>query len=198
VNQSVLPKDSEELGDLLVSGDMSSQQVDEFIEQHGHYVGDCDEICQEIIDSFDDYPLVLLLEHNALSLTTEQSLLVHEKLDSHVVPEDQGTRANIASEKIGLSVGRGLFAYVASDLKDWLDEEFLESTYSEEEIQERVRRYLLDLAAFPECKIEILKDLVAAYHEPGNWRSGGSECDGEVETCESCQEMLSEASSKLK
>ena len=198
MNDSVLPVDSEELGELVVSGEMTSQQIDELIEEHGHYVAECDEICQEIIDAFDDYPLVLLLEHNVKKMTVEQCLLVHEKLEDHVVPEDQGTRANIAWEKIGLSVGRGLFDYVATDLKYWLDEESLDPTFGDEEIQERVRDYMHELAAFTECSENTLEKFVAAFHYPGNWRSGGPNCDGEVEACGSCQELLREAVARLK
>jgi hypothetical protein len=198
VTDGVLPADSEELGELIASGDMTIQQIDELIWEHGHPLAGCDEICQEIIDSFDEYPLVLLLEHNLNKMTIEQCLQVREKLEGHVEPDDQGTRANVASEKIALSVGRGLFAHVASDLKDWLDEEFLESTFSDEEIQERVTRYMLALAAFPDCSKDALAKFVAAYHYPGNWRSGGAECDDEVESCQSCQNMLAEAVAKLK
>jgi len=198
VTDSVLPTDSEELGELVVSGEMTSQQIDLFIEEHGHYFAECDEICREIIDSFDDYPLSLLLEHNVDKMSIDQCLLVREKLEDHIVPEDQGTRSNVASEKISLSIKRGLLAFVANDLENWLDEEFLEPTYTDEEIKEFVQLYILDLVAFPECNEATLEGFVAAYHYPGNWRPGGLNCDGEVEACDSCQELLSEAVAKLK
>ncbi len=198
VSDDVLPSDGEELGDLLVSGEMTSQQIDEFIDTHGHYVAGCDGICQEIIEAFDEYPLVLLLANNLQHLTTEQCLLVREKLEDHVAPEDQGTRANIASEKIELSVSRGLLAYVASDLKHWLDEEFLDPTFSDDEILVSVRRHLQTLAEFAECNEDALENFVSSYHYPGNWRSGGQNCDGELAQCETCQELLRQVTAKPK
>lgn len=200
MTDSVLPTDSEELGELVVSGEMASQQIDEFIEKHGHYAAECDEVCGEIYDSFDDYPLSLLLEHNVEKMTVQQCLLVHENLSEHISPEDQGTRANVASEKLELSVGRGLLAYVCEDLEEWMDEESLDRdrTFSGEEIQQRVKGYIFKLATFPECNEETLEKFVAAYHYPGNWESGGLNCDGEVEACDSCQDMLREAVAKLK
>lgn len=200
MTDGLLPTDSEELGELVVSGEMTGQQIDLFIEEHGHYFAECDEICREIIDTFDDYPLSLLLAHNVENMTFQQCLLVHEKLSEHITPEDQGARANVASEKLELSVGRGLLAFVSEDLKEWMDEESLDRdrTFSGEEIQERFKGYLLELTAFPGCNEETLEKFVAAYHYPGYWESGGLNCDGEVEACDSCQELLSEAVAKLK
>jgi len=198
VSESVLPSNSEELGDLVASSEMSSQQIDEFIDKHSHYVWECQGICGEIIDLFDEYPLQLLLEHNVKKMTNEQCELVHEQIGTHISPEDQGTRANVAGAKLKLSVGRGLFSFVAEDLEQWLDEEHLDKTFSDEEILESVRDYILELTSFDSCNEDTLESFISAYHNPGNWRDGGPNCDGDFEACDDCQEMLSEAVSKLK
>lgn len=198
MSESVLPVDSEELGDLVSSGEMTSQQIDEFIEKHAHYFSECDDICGEIIDLFDEYPLRLLLEHNVRIMTNEQCALVHEQLEDHIVPQDQGTRANVASAKLRLSVGRGLLGFVAEDLEQWLDEEHIDRTFSDEEILESVKGYLLELTAFDSCDEDTLQSFVSAYHNPGNWRDGGPDCDGEFEACDFCQDLLQEAVAKLK
>ncbi len=198
MSESVLPADSEELGDLVSSGEMTTQQINEFIEKHAHYVSECDDICGEIIDLFDEYPLQLLLEHNVKIMTNEQCALVHEQLEDHIVPQDQGTRANVASAKLRLSVGRGLFSFVAEDLEQWLDEEYIDKTFSDEEILQSVRDYIIELTSFDICDEDTLESFISAYHNPGNWRDGGPNCDGDFEACDDCQEMLSEAVSKLK
>lgn len=198
MSESVLPVDSEELGDLVSSGEMTSQQIDEFLEKHAHYVWECGGICREIIDLFDEYPLQLLLEHNVKKMTNEQCELVHEQIGTHISPEDQGTRANVAGAKLKLSVGRGLFSFVAEDLEQWLDEEHLDKTFSDEEILESVRDYILELTSFDSCNEDTLESFISSYHNPGNWRDGGPNCDGDFEACDDCQEMLSEALAKLK
>ena len=198
MSESVLPLGIEELGELVISGDMTSHQIDEFLENHSHYVFECDEICNEIFDSFDDYPLRLLIEHNFKKMTPEQCRRVHEELEDHISPQDQGTRANIASARLKLSVGRGLLGLVAEDLARWLDEESIAKDFSDEEIMEDVRKYLFELTSFDECNEETLEEFVTAYHEPGDWREGGLNCDGDFETCDFCQNMLQEAVAKVK
>jgi hypothetical protein len=193
-----LPSDAEALGNLIESGDMTVEQIDLLIEKHSHYVYECEDACPEIIDSFDEYPLRLLLEHNTGKMTLKQCELVHEMLYDHILPQDQGTSANVAKLKLELAVGRGLLGYVAGDLAEWLDEESIDKTFSDEEILEGVQGYLLQLTAFDDCNESRLESFLTAYHEPGNWREGGLNCEGEFESCESCQQMLRLAVSKLK
>jgi hypothetical protein len=198
MSEVALPNDSEELGNLIESGEMGEDQVDALIEQHSHCVHDCEDICMEIWEAFDSQPLILLLEHNTDRLTIEQSELVYEKLEDHILPEDQGTRANVWSSRIRLAVDRGLIAKAKTDLGEWLDIEFLEGSFSEQEMQDSVRDYVLKLADFEKCQKVDLEDFIAAYHNPGFWRSGGLNCEDEVETCDSCQEILNQAIAKLK
>jgi hypothetical protein len=193
-----LPTDWEELGNLIESGEMTTEQVDGLVEQHGHCVHDCDEVCMEIWEAFDSQPLILLLEHNMDRLTIEQCEGVYQRLEDHILPEDQGTRANVWSAKLRLAVDRGLIANAKEDLGEWLDSEFLEGTFTEQEIQDSVRDYALKLAGFENCEKVDLEAFIAAYHNPGFWRSGGLNCEGEVESCDSCQEILQGAMAKLK
>lgn len=193
----VLPADSEELGELVCSGEMSETQIDLFIDSHGHWVHDCDTCCA-ILESFEEWPLELLLEHNVSRMTSAQCELVHEKLDGHFELSDQGTRANLAAEKLRLSVGKGLLGFVCEDLSNWLDEEFLDKTFSSEEILESVQSYISELVQFENCDESTLEGFVSTYHNPGFWREGGLGCEGEFEACASCQEMFKEAVAKLK
>lgn len=195
--ESVLPADSEELGELVCSGEMTEKQIDMFIEAHGHWAHDCDTCCA-IVENFEEWPLRLLLEHNVSTMTTGQCEIVHEKLDGHFDVSDQGTRANLAADRLRLSVGKGLLGFVREDLSTWLDEEFLDKTFSSEEILESVQDYLNQLVNFEACDEGLLESFVSAYHNPGDWREGGLGCEGEFEACASCQEMLKEAVAKLK
>jgi hypothetical protein len=195
--ESVLPTDIEELGELVCSGEMTEKQIDEYIESHGHWAHDC-ETCGQILENFEDWPLVLLLEHNVSRMTQDQCELVHEKLDGHFDVSDQGTRANLAAARLRLAVGKGLLGFVREDLSTWLDEEFLDKTFSSEEILESVQDYLNELVNFEACDEGLLESFVSTYHNPGDWREGGVGCEGDFEACDSCQDMLNDAVAKLK
>lgn len=197
MTESVLPTDIEELGELVSSGEMTESQIDEFIAAHGHWAPDC-ETCCEILESFEEWPLELLLEHNVERMTQGQCELVHEKLEDHFEQSDQGTRARVAFTKIDLAVDRGLLGYVTDDLERWLDEEHLDKTFADEEILEMVRYRSLQLTKYEGCDESLLESFVSTYHKPGFWRPGGLNCEGEFEACASCQEMFKEAVAKLK
>ena len=192
-----LPNDSQELGNLIKSGQMTKDQVDDLIEQHGHYVHECKDVCDAILEAFANPPLILLLEHNTDRLTIEQSELVYEKLEKHISPMDQGSLANVWDARIRLSVDRGLLEKAKTSLIQWLDNEFLDGTFSEQEIQESVFQLALKLADFEDCQRADLEAFIAAYHNPGEWRQGGLNCEDEVENCDPCQEVLRLAIAKL-
>jgi hypothetical protein len=192
-----LPTDSEELGNLIESGLMTKDLIDALIEQHGHCVRECEAVCSAICEAFTYPPLILLLEHNTDRLTIEQSELVYEKLEKHISPMDQGALANVWDARIRLAVGRGLVEKAKTGLIVWLDNEFLDGTFSEQEIQDSVFQFALRLADFEHCQRADLEAFIAAYHNPGEWRQGGLNCEDEVETCDPCQELLRLAIAKL-
>lgn len=192
-----LPTGWEELGDLIVSGEMTTEQCGLLIEQHGHSVHECEEVCMQIWEAWQSRPLNLLLEYDYQKLSNEQCIEIYDKLEEHMQPEDQGTRANMWSDRISLAVARGLIAKARYDLADWLDSEFIEGSFSGEELQERVKEYALKLATFPDCDLEDIEGFMKKYHEPGDWNDGGAECDGEFDVCEFCQSVIAEAKALL-
>jgi hypothetical protein len=195
---STLPTGWEELGDLIASGDMTTEQCGLLIEQHGHSVHDCQDVCIQIWEAWEVRPLNLLLSHNLKKLTSEQASEVYDKLEVHMQPEDRGTRANMWSDRIALAVDAGLITKARFDLAEWLDCEYLEGTFSAEELRDTVKSYALELATFSDCELEDIEGFMENYHNPGDWSDGGYECEGAFEACEFCQEVVAEAKPLLK
>lgn len=183
---------ADELGLLIATGNVSAEQINLLIETHGHAASTCVEICCQIWDRHEVRPLELLIENNLTRMTLDQCLAVHDLIEEHFMPEDQSSRAKVCRLKLKVSTERGLFSQAASDLRDWLDEEFLDGTFAPEELYDQVVFYSRALAEHETCSLADLVAFVSEYHHPGSWRQGCDDHKG-FESCARCQAVLKDA-----
>lgn len=206
----LIPSDWQELGKLIVSGEMSTKQIDKVIELHSHPVSDCQEICMKIWEDFDQNTLDLMVEHNLETLTYAQSAEIYENLEDHYCSSlSFGDQANMWRDRMYLAVDKGLISKAVFDLGNWLEYEFSEGTFSDEEIREEVHSMAMRLAVAPKSREIDLINFMEHFHNPYDfsvkigepsdavWNTGSAECEGSFDTCNGCQEILIEAKSLL-
>lgn len=209
---SVLPNNLHELKSIILSGELSGDQLDELIQNHCHaymqFEEKC-ELCEFMAEGEDDDAFRLmaeLIERYADRFTESQ-------VDKFAGPEDDQTDEWFAECYMGADgwresrargadlliqvrtsknagFGNGVSAFYTFIYI--LDQYLFDSWYGDNP-QAGAKELIMHLAKFPECTETDLRDLTETFH---NQEFSGCE-SGDFDDCESCQEVLNEAISKL-
>jgi hypothetical protein len=212
MNESILPADLEELKELILSGDLTDEQLNFLIEEHCHaYLTFEDnercQLCEYMAE--EDYGFMLMEEliDRYVDRFTEQQI---SKFDG---PSDWTTNEWFAEVYMGASGWResrvqamglliklrtsknagyrtsvsGFFTFI-----DQLDQELFE-TWDGETTLDTARELTLHLTTFAECTADDLRGYLESYHDKYT-----ANCDGEFDACDSCQDLLTEAVAQLK
>jgi hypothetical protein len=214
MNTNELPTDLEELKELILSGNLSDEQLNSLIENHCHaYLlledDESCELCEYMAEGEDEEGFRLMEE----LINSYKDRFTDAQIGKFAGPEDtvwdewfaedymgadgwRESRARGAELMIELRTSKNAgyqsakMAFYSSFL--YLLEQGLFESWNGDTPRDQAKKLLVHMATFPACSAADVKDSVESFH--GHYTSG---CEEDFDACAACQELIGEVSSQL-